>query len=182
MRGRGFIGALAALLAGACAAAEYVGAAGGLLLPGNGNALSRAAEASVRAGFYASDFLAWEVEGACAPNVSGAGGREALAGVAVRGLWHFSGFEAFDRLFGCERFDPFATFGAGTRFGARHAFADGARRTATGPVAGLGAFYHLTESLALRVDAQALLACDAPCGMLYSVGVGLQWTFGGGGE
>lgn len=181
MRARHLLCALAALLAGACGAAPYLGAAGGLLLPGNGNSLSRAAEARVRAGFYATDFLAWEVEGACAPNASGAGGREALAGVAVRGLCHFAGFEAFDKLFGCERFDPFATFGAGTRFGARHAFAEGARRTAAGPVAGLGAFYHLTESLDLRVDAQAMLSCDAPCGMLYSVCVGLQWNFGGGG-
>ena len=39
--------------------------------------------------------------------------------------------------------------------------------------------YHLTESLDVRVDAQALLACDAPCGMLYSVCIGLQWNFGG---
>ena len=83
MRVRSLFCACAALLAGVCRAANYVGAAGGLLLPGNGNALSRAAETCVRAGFYATDFLAWEVEGLCAPNVSGAGGREALSGVAV---------------------------------------------------------------------------------------------------
>lgn len=179
MRVRSLFCACAALLAGVCHAANYVGASGGLLLPGNGNALSRAAETCVRAGFYATDFLAWEVEGLCAPNASGADGREALSGVAVRGLYHFTGFEAFDKLFGCERFDPFATFGVGTRFGARHVFAEGAHRTATGPIVGLGAFYHLTESLDVRVDAQALLACDAPCGMLYSVCIGLQWNFGG---
>ena len=67
MRVRSLFCACAALLAGVCRAANYVGAAGGLLLPGNGNALSRAAETCVRAGFYATDFLAWEVEGLCAP-------------------------------------------------------------------------------------------------------------------
>lgn len=179
----GLVCALAALLAGACAAEGpwYVGGGAGLLLPGGGSSCARAAETSLRAGRYAGDFLAWEAEGVCAPNVSCAGGREALSGAAVRGLFHFAGLEAFDRLFGCERFDPFATLGAGVRFGARHAFADGARRTAAGPVAGLGAFYHLTESLDLRFDAQALLVCDAPCGMLYSLGLSLQWNFGGGG-
>ncbi len=169
-----------------CARAElppcYVGAGGGLLLPGNGNSLSRAADVALRAGVYATDFLAWEVEGACAPNVSARGGHEALTGVSARGLYHFAGFEVFDKLFGCERFDPFMTLGACTRFGARHAFADGSHRTATGPEVGLGAFYHLTENLDLRVDATALVACDSPCGMLYAVGVGLQWNFGGFGE
>lgn len=160
----------------------YVGASGGLLLPGNGNSLSRAADVSVRAGFYATDFLAWELEGACAPNVSARGGREALSGVAARGVCHLTGIEEVDLLFGCERLDPFVTFGAATRFGARHAFADGSHRTATGPTAGVGAFYHLTDHLDLRFDAQAMFGCDSPCGMLYSVGVGLQWNFGGGVE
>lgn len=177
-------GVLAALLVGACAADGpwFVGGEGGVLLPGNGNALARAAEVSAFAGYHASDFWAWELACACAPNASARGGGEALSGVAARGLFHLTGFEAFDKLFGCERFDPFVTFGAAARFGARHVFAEGARRTACGPTAGIGAFYHLTDSLDLRVDAQAMLGCDAPCGMLYAVGVGLQWNFGGGNE
>lgn len=150
-----------------------------MLLPGNGSSLARAAETSVRVGAYASEFLAWEVEGACAPNVSAHCGREALSRVALRGLCHLSAMEAFDRLFGCERLDPFVTFGVATSFGARPVFADGSHRTATGPCAGVGAFYHLTESLDLRVDVQAALGCDSPCGLLYSVVVGLQWNFGG---
>lgn len=173
---------LLALVCGADAVQPYVGVSGDLLLPGNGNSLERAGEVAVRAGFYATDFLAWEVEGVCAPNVSTRDGGEALSGVGVRGLYHLTGIEEFNLLFGCERFDPFVTFGAATRFGARHAFADDSHRTATGPTAGVGAFYHLTDNLDLRFDAQAMLGCDSPCGMLYAVGVGLQWNFGGAGE
>ena len=36
----------------------YVGAAGGILLPGSGNSLRRAAEVSVRGGYCLSDYLA----------------------------------------------------------------------------------------------------------------------------
>lgn len=168
-----------------CGADEYpcyVGASGGLLLPGDGASAKRAGEVSTRVGCYASDFLAWELEGVCAPNASSIAGHEALSGVAVQGLYHLSGFEAFDRLFGCERFDPFMTFGGESRFGARRVFAGGSHRTSTGPVVGLGAFYHLTPFLDLRFDARAMLGCDSPCGMLYSVVAGLQWNFGGGGE
>lgn len=179
------VGVMMAWALGVCGVAEtpwYVGASGGMLLPGNGNSLSRAAEVSVLAGVYATDSLAWEVECSCVPNAVAEGGNEALTGVAARGLFHLTGIEEIDKLFGCERFDPFVTFGAATRFGARHVFAEGAHRTATGPTAGVGAFYHLTDNLDLRFDAQAMLGCDSPCGMLYSAAVGLQWNFGGGGE
>lgn len=163
--------------------AWYVGASGGLLLPGNGTALTRAAEVSVRAGWMFDDEMqALELEAVSAPNVSTRAGHEALSGVAFRHLFHLSGIEAFDKLFGCERFDPFVTYGAAVRFGARHVFADRSHRTAMGPVAGVGALYHLTNNLSVRFDAQAMLGIDSPCGMLYSVGLGLQWTFGGCGE
>ena len=172
-------------VATACGAVEplwYAGTSGGLLLPGNGNSALRGGEVTARTGFYASDSLAWEVDASCAPNISTGEGREALSGVAARGLFHLAGIEAFDKLFGCERLDPFVTLGGGVRFGARHAFADDSHRTAIGPVAGGGVFYHLTESLDLRLDAQSMLCCDSPCGMLYSISFGLQWNFGGGGE
>ena len=157
----------------------YAGAAGGLLLPGNGNSLRCAGEVAVRAGRHVDDSLAFELEGVCAPNACSRAGNGAVSGVAARGLYHLSGVEFYDNLFGCERFDPFVTLGTATRFGPRHAFAGGSHRTATGPVAGLGAFYHLTDRLALRVDAQAMLCADSPCGMLYSVAAGVQWSFGG---
>ena len=172
----------ATLLCGATEFPWYVGASGGMLLPGNGSSLRRSGEVSVRAGGYASDFFACEIESVCAPNASFCGGHDALSGVAVLGLYHLSGFEAFDKLFGCERIDPFVTFGGVSQFGSRHVFAGGSHRTATGPAAGVGAFYHLTDSLDLRFDARAMLGCDSPCGMQYSVAIGLQWNFGGGDE
>ena len=89
-----------------------------------------------------------------------------------------TGIEEFDLLFGCERFDPFVTFGAAAFFASRHVFADDSHRTAIGPTVGLGAFYHLTDSLSLRFDATAAMAVDMPCGMCYGLSLGLQWSFG----
>ncbi len=158
----------------------YVGAAGGALLPGNGNSLRRAAEVSVRGGHCFSDYFALEMEGLCAPSaVLDRGGNTAVSGVAFQGVFHCAGWETFDKLFGCERFDPFVALGAAARFAGRHAFADCSHRTAIGPVFGMGAFYHLTDSWSLRADARAQLCCDSPCGMLYGVFAGLQYSFGG---
>ena len=158
----------------------HVGASGGIMMPGNGNSLRRAAEVSVRIGRDFSDYLALEAEGMCVPHAASGCGGTAVSGVALQGLFHCSGWEAFDRLFGCERFDPFVTLGAAARFAGRHVFADGSHRTAVGPVFGAGAFYHLTDRWSLRADARAQLCCDSPCGMLYAVSVGLQCSFGGG--
>ena len=157
----------------------YIGASGGILLPGNGNSLKRAAMVSARGGWYFSENLALELEGACAPSaVSSSGGNAAVTALAARGLFHLTGIEEFDLLFGCERFDPFVTFGAAALFASRHVFADDSHRTAVGPTAGLGAFYHLTDSLSLRFDATAAMAVDTPCGMVYGLALGLQWSFG----
>lgn len=165
----------------AASTAWYAGAAGGVMLPGNGNSLRRAAEIRLRGGCYFSEFFAFELEGSCVPfAASDHGGGTTLSGVAAQGLLHFSGWDAYDRLFGCERFDPFVTFGAMSRFAGRHVFADASHRTAIGPVCGVGAFYHLTDSWSLRADATAQLCCDSPCGMLYGVSIGLQYGFGGG--
>ena len=160
------------------ASRSYVGVAGGMLMPGGGASVRRAADVAVRLGTAWSDYAEVELEAACAPNASTRAGHEALSGVAARLVMHMNGWEAFDKLFGCERFDPFLTVGAATRFGARHAFADGSHRTATGPTVGVGAFYHLTERLSVRAEARAALCCDSPCGMLYGVFAGLQYSFG----
>lgn len=173
------------LAVSACGASElpwYVGTSGAMLLPSGGGSLGGAVVASAEVGVYSSDFLAWEIDLGCAPNASTRQGHESLSQVAVRGLFHLSGVESFDRLFGCERFDPFVTFGGETCFGGRRAFAGDSLRTATGPTVGIGVFYHLSESLDLRVDGGAMLCCGSPCDMLYAVGIGLQWNFGGGGE
>ena len=157
----------------------YLGASGGISLPGNGSSLKRAAAAAARGGWYLSDNLALELEVGCVPStVSSSGGNATVTTLAARGLFHLAGIEEFDLLFGCERFDPFVTFGAAALFASRHVFADGSRRTAIGPTAGAGAFYHLTDSLSLRFDAVAAMAVDTPCGMCYGLSLGLQWSFG----
>jgi opacity protein-like surface antigen len=160
-------------------APAYLGASGGIFLPGNGNSLKRAAMASARGGWYVSDNLAIELEGGSVPNaVSSHGGNATVTSLAARGLFHLTGIDEFDKLFGCERFDPFVTFGASALFASRHVFADDSHRTAIGPTVGAGVFYHLSDSWSLRFDATAAMALDTPCGMAYGLSAGLQWTFG----
>ena len=156
----------------------YVGAAGGLLLPGNGNCLKRAALVAARGGWYLDEYLAFEGEALCAPHASSDVGGTAVWGGSVQALWHLSGWEAFDKLFGCERFAPFLTCGAQALCAPRHVFADNSHRTGIGPSAGFGAFYHLTDNWSLRAEARAALAVDSPCGMTYSLLAGIQYSFG----
>lgn len=158
----------------------YVGAAGGALMPGHGNSLKRAAEVTVRGGYFFNEAWALEGELFCAPSSVCHGGNTTVSGGAVKGLWRLAGWEAFDKLFGCERFDPFLTGGAAARFAGRHVFADDSHRTAIGPVFGFGAFYHLTDRWDLRADVTAQLCCDTPCGMVYAASIGLQYSFGDG--
>lgn len=157
----------------------FVGASGGVMLPGNGNALRRAASVSLRAGRYLTETFAMEAEASSAPHVAtdGAGGC-AVTAAGVGGLLHFTSCTFYDRLFGSERFDPFATFGAHAAFASRHVFADCSHRSAVGPYAGIGAFYHLTDNCSLRAEARAALCCDSPCGMLYGISAGFQYSFG----
>lgn len=187
-RSSSFLLALFSALAISRAAAEdeayefdrwCVGAGGGVVLPGNGNALKCAAAVSVRGGYYLSETFAVEAEGFSAPNAAAKGrGTAAVQGVTIGGLAHFTSFTFYDRLFGSERFDPFLTFGVQSFFASKHVFADCSHRTAVGPYAGIGAFYHLTDNLSLRADARAALCCDSPCGMMYGVQLGLQYSFG----
>ena len=156
-----------------------VGASGGVMLPGNGNALRRAAAVSLRGGYYATETFALEVEAASVPRATAKGmGGASLTGVSAGGLLHLTAFDFYDRLFGSERFDPFVTFGAHAAFASKHVFADCSHRSAFGPAAGIGAFYHLTERLSVRAEARAALCCDSPCGMLYGVFAGFQYSFG----
>ncbi len=157
----------------------YLGASGGIFLPGNGSSLRRAGYVAARGGWYLSDNFALELEGGCVPNaVSSHGGNATVTAFAARGLFHLTGIEEFDLLFGCERFDPFVTFGASALFSSRHVFADDSHRTAIGPTVGVGAFYHLTDNWSLRFDATAAMAVDTPCGMSYGLSLALQWSFG----
>jgi hypothetical protein len=158
----------------------YAGGGGSLMLPGHGNTLRRAAAVTVQGGWYVTDFWALELAGMCVPHASSARGGTTVDALSLRGLFHLSGWEAFDKLFGCERFDPFATCGASAAFSSRAAFADGTRRTGIGPTAGIGFFYHLSEHWSVRAEATAGLAVDEDCGMIYAVGIGVQRLFGGG--
>ncbi len=140
----------------------YAGASALLLLPGNGTTLNRRAGGELRAGWYLAEDFAVEAQALWA---------EGLYGAGAGGLWHF---------FGYERFDPFLTFGVRGHFGDGRRFGDGRHRTAFGPCAGLGAFWHLTETCSLRADAVASLGFDSPCSMAYALQLGVQWSFGGG--
>ncbi len=155
----------------------YVGSAGGVFLPGNGNSMKRGALVTARCGWYLDEYVALEAEALCAPNVSSGLGNTTVWGGTAQVLWHLSGWEAFDKLFGCERFAPFFTCGVQALCAPRHAFADDSHRTGVGPAVGFGAYYHLTDNLSLRADARASLSVDSPCGMTYAVLAGLQYSF-----
>ena len=126
----------------------YVGASATLVMPQGGGDMRRLGGATARVGYYVTEALAVEADAAWL---------EDCAGLGVQGLWH---------IWGYERFDPFLTFGA-------RGWIDGD----LGPVAGLGAFYHLTDNWSLRADAQATLGIDSDCDMVYSLGAGVQYTF-----
>lgn len=157
----------------------YVGAQGGVLLPsGHGTTLRRAAQATALVGYSVDETLAIEGAFAYTPNACWRRGNEMLTTAEVDLLCHLAYIDEVNNLFGYERFDPFVTLGVAASFGSHHAFGrDDARRTAFGPAFGLGAFYHLTDNLALRCDARAHVGVESAANVLYSVGVGLQWSF-----
>ena len=126
----------------------YVGTSATIVLPQGGTGMRRLAGASAKAGFYLSETLAIEADAAWLEDCAGRG---------LQGLWHFWGY---------ERFDPFATFGA-------RGWIEGD----VGPVAGIGAFYHLTDNWSLRADAQAVLGLDGKSEIIYSLGLGVQYAF-----
>ena len=137
----------------------YVGAAAELVLPQGGLAKTpRLGGATARVGYYLTDWAA--VEGA-------ASALENRAGLAARALVHWRGWTEYDMLFGYSRFDPFFAVGA------KGWLKDGG----VGPSAGVGALYYLTDSCALRADADATLDLDGDVGMVYSLGVGVQLSF-----
>ncbi len=126
-----------------------VGVVGQMVFPQGGSRMSRRTGAGVRLGYYVTEMLAIEGE---------AMWMEQSAGLALKGLWHWWGY---------EQVDPFFTFGA------RGWIHDGQ----VGPCVGAGAFYHLNDYWSIRFDADATLGLDTDCEMIYSVGVGVQRTF-----
>ena len=138
----------------------YVGAAGALTLPQGGSRMRHIGGAAVRGGCYLTEN--WSVEGEAA-------WLEDAAGLGVNALGHLQGWDLYGDLFGYSRFDPFVTLGARGWIAG-----DGGQ---VGPKAGLGAFYHLTDSWSLRADADATLGLETNCEMLYSLSVGVQYSF-----
>ena len=136
----------------------YTGASAQLVLPQGGSRMHRLGGGAARVGYYFTSSLAFEAEAAWLENV---------AGLSARALWHLHGWEAVNMLFGYERFDPFLTLGA------RGWIHDGQ----VGPSAGLGAFYYLTDSWALRFDADATLGLDTDVETVFSLSAGLQYSF-----
>ena len=125
-----------------------VGASAMMVLPQGGSNLRQLGGAAVRVGYYISEF--WAVEGEVA-------WLEDRAGLATDVLWHWWGY---------ERFDPFLTLGW-----------RGWINGDVGPKAGMGAYYHLTESLSLRFDADATLGLDGDVAMAYALAIGFQLSF-----
>ena len=161
------IGALVASLLCGAAWAEgeeadfggwYAGASAQLVLPQGGARMRRLGGGAARVGCYTTDALAFECEAAWL---------EDRVGLAARALWHLHGWEEFDKLFGYERFDPFLTAGARGWIG----------RGQVGPSAGFGAFYYLTDEWAIRAEADATFGVDSDPTMVYSVSVGVQYSF-----
>ena len=126
-----------------------VGIVGQMAFPQGGSKMSRRTGSGVRLGYYVTEMLAIEGEATWMEN---------SAGLALKGLWHWWGY---------EQLDPFFTFGA------RGWIHDGQ----VGPCAGVGAFYHLDDYWSIRFEADATLGLDTDCEMIYSLGVGVQRTF-----
>jgi hypothetical protein len=129
----------------------YVGSAGTIVLPQGGSDIGRLGGGALRAGYYLTEFWAVEAEAALLENAAGYGARV---------LWHWWGY---------ERFDPFFTGGA-------KGFA-GRGCDEVGPALGVGAFYHLTDRVSLRFDAESMLALDDGSEVDYSLAFGIQWYF-----
>ena len=138
----------------------YVGVAGQMMLPQGGSKMHHIGGAALRGGYYFTED--WAIEGEAA-------WLEDAAGLSAELLGHFQGWSAYGDLFGYSRFDPFVTLGARGWIG--HDCGQ------VGPKAGLGAFYHLTDEWALRADADATLGLETNCEMLYSISVGVQYSF-----
>ena len=141
-------------------AGAYIGVAASLTLPQGGSAMRRLGGGAFRAGWYLGEF--WAVEGE-------ASWLENAAGLGVDSLWHLQGCSLYGDLFGYSRFDPFVTVGARGWIGGSAG--------QVGPKVGVGAFWHLTETWSLRLDADATLGLDSRAEVVYRLAAGVQYSF-----
>ena len=127
----------------------YVDAGPAVVIPQGGGDMGRRAGAMARIGYYADDFLAVEASAAW---------MERGAGLGLRGLWHWWGY---------EKFDPFFTFGAEGWFGGGDA----------GPCAGWGAFWHFDDNWSFRFDASFMLGVADGATAAFSIAAGFQYSW-----
>ncbi len=117
----------------------------------------------------------WSIEGygslGRANLKSGSDSARTLFGLGVEGLYHF------DRY---ARFDPFLAGGLSWNSGSAPVWQDG-NRSHLFAQAGLGAFWHLTESLSLRGDVRWHVALTDDFISFTSADVGVVWYPGAGG-
>ena len=92
---------------------------------------------------------------------------EDRAGLAARGVVHWKGWDEWDMLFGFSRWDPFFMIGACGWL------PDGQ----VGPAAGIGFLYYLDDNWALRASAEATLGLDSRTEMIYSLSLGVQYSW-----
>ena len=136
----------------------YLGASGALVLPQGGSRMSHLGGAAFRAGYYFNDWFALEGEASWMEN---------RAGLAARGVVHWKGWDEWDMLFGFSRWDPFFTIGACGWL------PDGQ----VGPATGVGFLYYLDDNWALRASAEATLGLDSRTEMIYSLALGVQYSW-----
>lgn len=126
----------------------YTGARAVAVIPQGGGEMRNLCGAGAYLGYYIDDFLTVEFSSAWL---------EDAAALSLKGLWHWWGY---------ERFDPFFTFGA-----------SGWINGEVGPTLGWGAFWHLNDYWSIRFDADATYGLDDADEMVYSIALGLQWSF-----
>ena len=126
----------------------YIGARAVAVIPQGGGEMRNLCGAGAYLGYYIDDFLTVEFSSAWL---------EDTAALSLKGLWHWWGY---------ERFDPFFTFGA-----------SGWINGEVGPTFGWGAFWHLNDYWSIRFDADATYGLDDADEMVYSIALGLQWSF-----
>lgn len=136
----------------------YVGGAGTLVLPQGGSNMRRLGGASTHIGYYATPALAFDAEAAWT---------EDKVGLAAKALYHLQGFSWWGMMFGYERFDPFLS--AGVKGWINHG--------QVGPVVGLGALYYLTDSWALRAEADVTLGVESDVETIHTLSFGVQYSF-----
>lgn len=154
-----FSGVCAQDFAEACAFDRwYVGGAGTVVLPQGGARMRQLCGGAARFGYYVTETFALDGEAAWVEN---------RTGLSAKALRHLQGWEFWGKLFGYERFDPFLTVGV-------KGWIDHGQ---VGPVFGLGALYYLTDSWALRADADLTLGLDSAAETVHSLSLGLQYSF-----